>query len=207
MGANHRSKFHSEVRVSHQTSQPANSQALVGFPGKGGQLQHQPLGRLNSRPVKVTTHQLPDFNLRSQFDGPGNMFKFPVTGDPIQKFFTPNLNPRTQVQNPGFQRFFESINNFGPQAQNPFETLTHNDGQLSITSPAVESPSDNESEASSIRSSASAYWPAELRFPTNLDDEDTGNLIPQKSGMKLRRKTSGRQPMGHNPHQRQRMLL
>lgn len=217
VGANHRSKFHSEVRVSHQTSRPMNGQQ--GLQANMGQLQ--PSGRQNSQPVNVTTHQwpsnqFPGFEPKLHFTGPDNMFqKFPGQfpgfrhEEPIQRFFRPELNPHPPIQNPGFQRFFESINSFGPHAHNPFEPLKHRDRPLAVTSPKVETPSDNDSETSSIRSSASAYWPPELRFPTNIEDDGTESWKFHKPMMKLRRKNPGniRQPIGHNPHLRQRMLL
>lgn len=222
VGKNHRSKFHSEVRVSHQISRPANGHQPQGFPVSGSQPDNSMglITRQNSQPVNVTTHQWPsalsNMGPKVHFNGPEHMFRFPnhfgrfPTDEPMQRFFKPELNPHNpQIVNPGFQRFFESINNFGPQAQNPFEPLKHKEGQLSVTSPQVESPSDNESEASSIRSSASAYWPAELRFPTNTDQEEFETKSRHKPGMKLRRKAPGvvRQPIGHNPHHKQRLLL
>ena len=219
VGANHRSKFHSEVRVSHQTSRPMNGQHGAS-PTIAGQVQ--PFGRQNSQPVNVTTHQwptaqFPEFGPKLHFTGSENMFpKFPnhfpgfPNHEPMQRFFRPELNPYPQIQNPGFQRFFESINSFGPNAQNPFEPLKSRDGQLAVTSPKVETPaSDNDSETSSIRSSASAYWPPELRFPTNIEEDGADSWKFHKPMMKLRRKNPGniRQPIGHNPHLRQRMLL
>lgn len=232
VGANHRSRFHSEVRVSHQVSHPTgNAGGPMGFPTDGNLGNQSRFGRQNSRPVKVTTHQWPaitQFNQEPLQSAPShNMprmhfseeMKFPShgfgmgPGQPgVQRFFAPPLNPHPEIIHPGFQRFFESIKNFGPhQSAHPLTDASNSESgekRLAIEDstsskqvvPKIESSSDNLSESSSIRSSASAYWPPELKFSSAEGETPTKYGKPM---MMLRRKSPND---GHERHQQLRII-
>ena len=194
VGANHHSKFHSEVRVSHETSHPT---ANPYFANQTQQSVVPHVHRKNSRPVRTTTHQWPP---AEYFHDPKLHFNtnFPgfESNKPLQRLFRPEYDPTADMRlKPGFERFFESINDFGPQSrllngQNTetglamFPTTTSqqidNDG-------GADAISDKHSETSSIRSSASAYWPPELKFLSTGDESDAVSWKFRKPVMKLRR--------------------
>lgn len=213
VGANHRSQFHSEVRVSHKKSQPTTNHQLSNNPSQA-MLPQEKLHRKNSKPVRVINHQWPPvehfndprlhFNMPNQMGFEGNLAKFP-TDDPLQRFFKPEYDPTGDLRlNPGFDRFFRSVNDFGPQRQ--LSKMSDKDSRGAITgstatkalpglgsSPPVEYSGENESDTSSIRSSASAYWPPELKFVTEGNQIDAVSWEGQKPAMKLRRIS----PPGH----------
>jgi len=183
VGPNHRSQFHSETRVSHSTSQPNNL-------SNNQSANH--IGPQNSQPVKVIDHQWPGIsfqpNMPQMMQSPLK-FPNPVMYGNIQRFYQPEMMVPPPL-NPGFQRFFESIGKFGPSPDPP--TPIHEKPALAIEdrtpiSPTVDFPRDDVSEASSIRSSASAYWPPELKFP-HMTEETQNDWQFHKPQFKVMRK-------------------
>lgn len=97
-----------------------------------------------------------------------------------------NRNSAPWEHNPGFKRFFDSILRYGPNGSKTkikdhsskfdvlpnqpdivLESLAHEHGMLRA---------DDSDDGSSIRSSASAYWPPELKQQSNCDDfEETAS--------------------------------
>lgn len=89
-----------------------------------------------------------------------------------------NWNGGMLDQNPGFRRFFDSILAFGPNGNqsNSKDAIkpngSHNQPDIVLESlnPDHSSRADDSDSESSIRSSASAYWPPELKQQSNCDD-------------------------------------
>ncbi|XP_067932222.1 uncharacterized protein [Watersipora subatra] len=83
-----------------------------------------------------------------------------------------DLTANAWEQNPGFKRFFDSILLYGPEA-NISKTKIINQPDIVLESLAADSytPAENSDSESSIRSSASAYWPPELKQQTNFSDD------------------------------------
>lgn len=194
-------------------------QTPTGFNQSSAVVALQGRGRKNSRPVRVTNHQWPpgiDFrtqmpklqmnNPNMNFNFHNNAFPFPRE-DSMQRFYQPEYDPHSGINlHPGLRKFFDSIESYGPQNGVSPGLKQLEDGKLSqadpneaaiiipsqeesVLAPKVEYPSDNESVTSSIRSSASAYWPPELRFPTGKTDDEVDSWKFHKPMMQLRRKS------------------
>mgnify|MGYP001791583158 FL=1 len=216
VGENHRSQYRSEVKVSHQVSRPADS----WYKSQQTQTQNmaRQIRRQNSRPVQVITHQWPamdQFGLSNQQQKSFRpCFGLGMASDSYNRFYQPQL-----TFNPGFQRFFESIKTFGPHQSaypisdsssphdNPNErkqlqTKSSQKQQQKEEQYKVDLPSDQVSETSSIRSSASAYWPPELKFPSDKTEHNNTNSWKfHKPVMKLRRKQAPIRNQHYQAHQ------
>lgn len=113
-----------------------------------------------------------------------NLTKFP-TNEPLQRFFPPQYNPvEHMAPNPEFNRFFKSSDHFEPQTN--MSKIPHASNMVMNQNANC---SENDSDTSSIRSSASAYWPPELKFMSGGDESDVVNRRMQTPAMKLRKKT------------------
>lgn len=207
VGANHRSRFHSEVRASHTISQPMTANTPTTTTS-----QQTSLHRKNSKPVRVTTHPWPaidnfDHSPQWNFDGQNQRANFNLadnfsafrSNQPLQRLFKPTNNPYPVMNNSsGLQQFFHSIDEFRPHTHTAGPLLKHTEAdpnkmfslkphRQSVSAPHIESPSGDESESSSIRSSASAYWPPELKFNSNSQEEENKSWRFRKPLIQLRR--------------------
>ena len=93
-----------------------------------------------------------------------------------------NWNGVSWDQNPGFKRFFDSILTYGPngtkaatkESSKYSKVHAHNnqpDIVLESLNHDLKRADDSDSENSSIRSSASAYWPPELKLQCNNGED------------------------------------
>ena len=180
-----RGQFHSEVDVGKNFPVPVLD---------GKRRHSKPVA---GQPVKMTTHLqwTPIHPSKSGFNALPNSHE--INFNRMQN----DRDSQHRVgleQNYGFKRFFESILTYGPNSNKNGDKLNQPDVVLdSINhdqSKVTVKDADESDTESSIKSSASAYWPPELKSQACHEEaevEEVGSWKFHVPGMKLRRKQAG----------------